>query len=512
MKYNKILLLLPLLISCNSNTNQIINETKVKNSRLNYNVTYTGMLKNGKPDGEGTFKYRNNDTLTTFIVNGQVDNTKDSTHKIMSSKDKFIGKISLDDNYNISYIEGTYDYGIGVNVYTGKFKDNLFNDPNGKMKLLGNSYYVGSFVNGSNIGETGTIYYENNQRNGLGILYFTGVMKTLSSFVGNQLGYGQVKYNDDSVYTGQLLYTGSDFLRKGYGEMDFSNTNFDAGVWGSSRDNRLYKYVGEFDYSINGWIYGNGIMYYKDSNGNPTSFAKGYFSSCHIIGEYQYQDFKLIEGYDMSMESKYLRFREDYDKYLTDKKYEYKHHKYLFVGSSYMEFMNSNIDTPFSKYFGEYDALNVGCGGSTTADWLNYYETLVKPYTPDTIIMHTAGNDYANNASFDMIEDSLIKFIEMVKKDMPNTKIYFVTQIYTVATQKTFIYRDQLNDLFYLMSNKYDNVKVIDTRSVTLVDIDNFVPVDNLSSYFLNDGLHMNDKGYQLWSKIIRDFIDNEGN
>ena len=143
MKYNKILLLLPLLISCNSNTNQIINEKKVKNYRLNYNVTYTGMLKNGKPDGEGTFKYRNNDTLTTFIVNGQVDNTKDSTHKIMSSKDKFIGKISLDDNYNINYIEGTYDYGVGVNVYTGKFKDNLFNDPNGKMKLLGNSYYVG---------------------------------------------------------------------------------------------------------------------------------------------------------------------------------------------------------------------------------------------------------------------------------------------------------------------------------------------------------------------------------
>ena len=122
MKYNKILLLLPLLISCNSNTNQIINEKNVKNYRLNYNVTYTGMLKNGKPDGEGTFKYRNNDTLTTFIVNGQVDNTKDSTHKIMSSKDKFIGKISLDDNYNISYIEGTYDYGVGVNVYTGKFK------------------------------------------------------------------------------------------------------------------------------------------------------------------------------------------------------------------------------------------------------------------------------------------------------------------------------------------------------------------------------------------------------
>ena len=68
MKYNKILLLLPLLISCNSNTNQIINEKKVKNYRLNYNVTYTGMLKNGNPDGEGTFKYRNNDTLTTFIV------------------------------------------------------------------------------------------------------------------------------------------------------------------------------------------------------------------------------------------------------------------------------------------------------------------------------------------------------------------------------------------------------------------------------------------------------------
>ena len=32
--------------------------------------------------------------------------------------------------------------------------------------------------------------------------------------------------------------------------------------------------------------------------------------------------------------------------------------------------------------------------------------------------------------------------------------------------------------------------------------------VDDLASYFLSDRLHMNDKGYQLWTTRIREYLD----
>lgn len=510
MKKINILLTLLLLTSCNNNNSHPISEKTVKNYQLNYNVSYTGTLKNGKPEGKGTFKYRNNDTLSTTFKDGKIDNNEDSTYKIMASKDKFIGKISMDEDYNVSYIEGTYDYGVGVNIYTGKFKDNKFNDENGKMKLSSNSYYVGSFVDGSNIGQIGTIYFDGNKEKGEGIFNFKGVMKSLSTFVVNQIGYGVVKYADKSVYTGDLLYDGTSFLRKGFGEMDFTETNMNAGIWGTSNDNMLYKYVGEFDYSVNGWIYGNGIMYYKDKKGNPVSYAKGYFSACHLLGEYQKDDYTLIDGYTKEMEAPYLRFRENYDYYLSNENYEYKHYEYVFAGSSYMTFMNTNADTPFSKYFGSLNAINVGCGGSTSADWINYYDTLIKPYTPNNIVMHIGGNDIANFAKLDMIEQSVKKFIDKCLFDNPNVKIYLVTQLLTVSTQSTYIQREQVNKILEKVSNDYENVKLIDVRSVTMTNIDNWTPVDNLSSYFLNDGLHLNDKGYTKWSKIIMDYLAQE--
>lgn len=480
----------------------------VTNYRLNYNVTYTGGLRNGKPHGEGVFKYRNNDSLKTCLKEGKVDPSCESTLTIGTSRDKFIGKLILDEEYRYQLIEGTYDYAVGSLIYEGKFNENLFEDEEGKLTLSEDSYYIGQFRQGTNIGLKGRIYYAAYENQTEGLWYYEGTMKTEKTFVANQLGYGKILFGDDSTYTGQLFYDGSSFLRKGKGEMDFANCHFLAGPWGASNEEYIARYVGEFDYSVSQWIYGNGVMYYTDKEGNPTSWAKGFFSANNLIGRYEGEEIDLAEGYTESMEKPYLRFREDYDVYLAEEKYAPQHHDILFIGDSYMEFMNSQSNTPFEKYFGEYDALNVGCGGSTTADWLNYYRDLILPYSPEVIVLHLGGNDYTQYSTFERIDANLRELISMCKADFPDVKIYIVDQWMTVATRSTYNARYQLNLIYDKIESEISGVEVIKVSDLVLQDELHWIPVDDLASYFGNDGHHMNDKGYLLWSERIKEYLN----
>lgn len=507
--------ILSLFVGCNNNQT-VSSESQmshsdvvenVTNYRLNYNVVYTGELLNGKPNGSGTFKYRNKDTLKTNIINNQVDQTQDSIVTYYSNRDKFTGKLSLDEEYNFHFIEGTYDYGTNAKIYHGKFKDNLFDDTDGKLIFSEKSYYIGEFKKGSNIGFKGTMYFDSYANKSEGVWYFEGIMKTENTFVANQLGKGKILFSDKSFYTGDLFYDGGNYLRKGYGEMDFTNCHFLAGPWGASNNEYIAYYQGEFDYEVTQWIHGNGVMYYTDFNMNPTGWAKGYFSVCHLIGEYSGGEIELKPGYTKDMEKRYLRFREDYDRYMQESQWTPRHYKYLFAGDSYMEFMNSQPDTPFSKYFGEYDAINVGCGGSTAADWLNYYEDLVKPYSPEVIFMHIAGNDKAWFASFEMIEKCLTKFINMCQKDFPTLKFYIVGKWMSYIGRNDYYVSHQLNLVFEKMISKMNNVFLIDMEDLTMKNVNTFEPIDNLASYFREDGLHMNDKGYVLWSNRIKKYL-----
>lgn len=515
LKNSILILILPLFVGCNvtqqtSSESQMsysdITET-VTNYRLNYNVVYTGELLNGKPNGKGTFKYRNNDTLKTNIINNQVDQTQDSEVTYYTTRDKFTGKLSLDEEYNYHLIEGIYNYGTNAKIYQGKFKDNLFDDTEGKLIFSEKSYYVGEFKKGSNIGLIGTMYFDSFANKSEGLWYFEGIMKTESSFVINQLGKGKILFGDKSYYTGDLFYDGENYFRKGYGEMDFTNCHYLAGPWGASNNEYIAYYQGEFDYEITEWIHGNGVMYYVDFDMRPSGWAKGYFSVCHQIGEYTGGEIDLKPGYTKDMEKKYLRFREDYDRYIQESAWAPKHHKYLFAGDSYMEFMNSQSDTPFSKYFGEYDAINVGCGGSTSADWLNYYEDLVKPYSPESIFMHIGGNDKLWMASFEMIEKNLVKFINMCHHDFPTLKFYIVGQWMSYTTRNNYYVTHQLNVLFEKIVSEMNNVYLINFEDLTMKDVNNFEPIDNLVSYFKEDGTHMNDKGYTLWSNRIKEYL-----
>ena len=437
---------------------------EVENYKLDGARTYTGTLVNGQPEGQGILVWD-----TGCIYRGEFKN-------------------------------GVYD---GM----GSFDWRVYNE-DGTVQSEG-WLYEGEFKNGTMAGCRGklTLDQTNTQE---GLIWIEGEMSGFPEIKKNQMAVGFIRYGvDNSTYEGEIYYdhTGA-AQRKGYGIQDFSQCNLGYGsAWGCAENELFYAYEGEFDYSVSGWIFGNGIMYYKDLSGNPVRFAKGFYSACHLLGEYTGSQ-ELHEGYTEDMGSKYIRFRENYDRYLSDPACQPRHVEYLFAGASYFTFMNTMPDTPFSKYYGEFDALDVGCGGSTTGDWLNYYQDLVKPYTPDNIVISLGGNDVSNGSTPERVYENLHAFIEQCKADNPDVKIYLVGAWITPSTLNSFSGRQELNDTYYpRLAKDFADTVYIPVEDLLWKDATTKTPVDDLASYFLSDGLHMNDKGYLLWTGRIKEYL-----
>ena len=110
-------------------------------------------------------------------------------------------------------------------------------------------------------------------------------------------GFGQIKYGEGSVYIGEVYFDGKEFHKLGYGRQDFTYSligNVDSII-----NEKIYLFVGEFDYRKTNWIYGNGVLYYRDLEGKPSRFVKGFFSCLNKTDEYKGEfDYSLlIDGY-----------------------------------------------------------------------------------------------------------------------------------------------------------------------------------------------------------------------
>ena len=154
-------------------------------------------------------------------------------------------------------------------------------------------------------------------------------------------GFGAVKYVEGSVYVGELYYDGEKFNKIGNGQQDFCRSTLGRKSIHSGL--RHSKYVGAFDYRKTDWIYGNGVMYFVDENGEPQYFIKGFFSGFDKIGEWQgeFDYATLLNDYtrDMELAAEPGDLAADWVRDCVAP-WRDKHADVLFVGDSYFELGN----------------------------------------------------------------------------------------------------------------------------------------------------------------------------
>ncbi len=167
----------------------------------------------------------------------------------------------------------------------------------------------------------------------------------------------------------------------------------------------------------------------------------------------------------------------------------------LFIGSSSFT-MWKDVQQDFPGH----TIINRGFGGSTLLDQLRYIRDIVYPYHPKQIVIYCGENDIAASDTTTG-EDVAYRFKELfqqIRKKFPKVQVTYVSMKPSPSRQMLLPKMRRGNELIkkFLASKKrtgYIDVykEMIDDEGKPRTDI------------FLDDNLHMNEKGYTIWRRMI---------
>lgn len=170
----------------------------------------------------------------------------------------------------------------------------------------------------------------------------------------------------------------------------------------------------------------------------------------------------------------------------------------LFTGSSSIR-MWSDI----SVYFPNYNLVNRGFGGSQTSDLLYFADDIIFTLKPSKIFIYEGDNDLASGKSSAEIMATTDSLLQRIRAQLPaSVGVYFISPKPSVARWKLKdTYLEHSANLKQWTGTK-ENVYYVDGWS-SLMDSNGEVMTD----VFLKDNLHLNKKGYNLWSTGIKKFL-----
>lgn len=193
------------------------------------------------------------------------------------------------------------------------------------------------------------------------------------------------------------------------------------------------------------------------------------------------------------------RFQKEVDE-LFNKEYNFNTNKKLvvFTGSSSVRMWKD-----VQSYFPEYNIINNGFGGSQFSDLIYFYDQLITKQNPEILFIYEGDNDIAGHKKPNRILKEAKGLVKKIQVDLPQTKVVMISPKPSLARQNLKKQYIKLNKKLEKFCVKTNNLEFADVWSVMLDENGNV-----FDDIFINDGLHMNKKGYDLWAKEIGKFLN----
>jgi lysophospholipase L1-like esterase len=168
----------------------------------------------------------------------------------------------------------------------------------------------------------------------------------------------------------------------------------------------------------------------------------------------------------------------------------------VFVGSSSVRLWN------LAKSFPDLAAINRGFGGSQICHSTHYADQLVVKHQPRMVVLYAGDNDVAAGKSPEQVHGDFRAFVAKVRKGLPETPIVFVAIKPSIARWKMAETMQAANRLIAADCEKDETLRFLDVWTPMLGDDGR--PRKEL---FRQDGLHLNDAGYELWNELLRPLL-----
>lgn len=184
---------------------------------------------------------------------------------------------------------------------------------------------------------------------------------------------------------------------------------------------------------------------------------------------------------------------------LTTIDYQFKPGKKLlvFAGSSSIRMWKDVQD-----YFPGFNVINNGFGGSQFSDLIFYVDQLILKPKPEILFIYEGDNDIAVGKKPSVVAKEAKYLLQKIQSELPETTIILISAKPSIARWKLKTNYEKLNKRLYRLAKKSDKVEYANVWDIMIDDNGNLY-----QDIFLNDGIHMNKKGYDLWSKEIERFL-----
>jgi len=171
----------------------------------------------------------------------------------------------------------------------------------------------------------------------------------------------------------------------------------------------------------------------------------------------------------------------------------------LFTGSS-----SFRKWTDVQDYFPSFIIINRGFGGSTIPDVIHHADRIIFPYQPKQIVIYCGENDIASS---DTITATIMlqryqQLFFLIRSKLKNAEIDFVSIKPSPSRKKFRTTVEQSNQLIKDFIAKQAHAKFINVFDAMLNSNGTIK-----QELFLKDDLHMNEKGYAIWQKIIEPYL-----
>ncbi|MDR6784362.1 lysophospholipase L1-like esterase [Pedobacter africanus] len=170
----------------------------------------------------------------------------------------------------------------------------------------------------------------------------------------------------------------------------------------------------------------------------------------------------------------------------------------IFYGSSSIRMWNS-----LSHDFKHTEVVNLGFGGSTLAACVWFFERVMLHYSPRALVVYAGDNDLGDGRHPEEIFIFFQQLMLKVANRFGELPCYFVSL-------KPSLSRWHKADQLRYTNNLIESEIIKLSNNWKFIDV--FKKMLDKSgqperSYFMDDRLHLSEKGYQLWGDIINQFL-----
>ena len=168
----------------------------------------------------------------------------------------------------------------------------------------------------------------------------------------------------------------------------------------------------------------------------------------------------------------------------------------VFTGSSSIRFWDT-----LANDMKPLEAINRGFGGSQIAHVNQYASRIIIPCRPRAVVLYAGDNDlsWPWPKPPEQVFGDFRQFVGIIHSQLPETWVYYVSIKPSILRSGNWQKMEKTNELIAAYISTQPRVQFIDVDEAMLD-----AQGEPRAELFRWDGLHMNAKGYAVWTSIIK--------